>query len=232
MITTYPIHEMFFTFQGEGNASGLPAFFVRTYGCPIKCSFCDAAGTWHPSWIPKDIFRKTPEEIVSAAKASGAKRIIVTGGEPTIFDLEPLVALGQRENMEMHLETSGAFPIKGDFDWIVLSPKRAKGPEKQSVGLADEFKFIIEASEDIGYFTKLLLDTGSFRVDDARPIWLHPEWSHSQDPDVLRAIVNQVKTGTDHYRAGWQLHKLYRADSFDQRSLPLAPLGGNIMRGY
>ncbi len=223
----YPLHECFYTFQGEGSAMGMPAFFIRLFGCPVKCNFCDSAGTWHPDYVPKHVERKTAEELTQMAIESGAKLIVITGGEPTIFDLEPLVAALQDEGKEVHLETSGAFEIKGDFDWIMLSPKRAQSPLVQSVELADEFKLIIEAPEDILFLTRLLLS-----AKGPQTIWLHPEWSKREDPLVLAAIVNAVKTGHGLYRAGWQIHKLYNVDRFDSRSQPLVPLGGNPNKGF
>ncbi len=230
---TYPIHEAFFTFQGEGSAMGLPAYFVRTYGCPVRCSFCDSAGTWHPSWLPDHVARMTPLAIVQGALLAGATRMVVTGGEPTIFDLAPLVDEAQEARMEVHLETSGAFPIKGDFDWIMLSPKKAKLPLKESMEKADEFKFIIEKPEDIDFFAQLLLEAGYLQDDPrARSIWLHPEWSQRNNREVLAAIVAAVKLGGGFFRAGYQIHKLYNADAFDPNSKPLVPLGGVLEKGY
>lgn len=229
----YPVHEMFYTFQGEGSAMGLPAFFVRLFGCPIKCSFCDAAGTWHPQYVPPSVLKFSPSQILDAVQQAEASLVVITGGEPTIFDLEPLVSVLQEAGKEVHLETSGAFMIQGDFDWIVLSPKTAKPPIRDSVTRADEFKLIIEKPSDIGTATQLLTDTGAYKLDEeSRNLWLHPEWGQRSNPHVLNAIIDKVKHGDGPYRAGWQLHKLYLADARDSRSRPLVPLGGDLARGF
>ncbi len=207
---------------------GRAAFFVRTYGCPVHCTFCDAAGTWHPDYVPQGVQKLTPEEITLEADNSGAELIVVTGGEPAIFDLAPLVA--ELQPKKVHLETSGAFPIKGDFDWVTLSPKRAKLPLTEAIWRADEFKLIIEHPDDIDYFLMQLVDRGLV-LESGRPVWLHPEWSKREDKDVLNSITSAVKKSRV-LRAGWQMHKLYLADALDKRSRPLVPLGGDPNKGY
>lgn len=231
MIVTYPIHELFMTFQGEGTAMGMPAFFVRTYGCPVHCTFCDSAGTWHKDYVPSHVARMSPKALVQAALLEQAKLMVVTGGEPTIFDLTPLTDECEAAGIDIHLETSGAFAIRGEFDWVVLSPKRAQLPLPESLARADEFKFIIEHPDDIGYFTRVLFDRG-VTLQERRWIWLHPEWSQRENKAVLSAIAEQVKRGKGNYRAGWQLHKLYQVDALDNRSKPLVPLGGDPAKGF
>ncbi|MGK0176927.1 MAG: 7-carboxy-7-deazaguanine synthase, partial [Lentimonas sp.] len=128
-----PIHERFYSFQGEGVHAGRAAYFIRTFGCPVHCPWCDSAGTWHPDYIPKKIARFEPEELAAEAAKTAAEFTVITGGEPTIHDLtnltEELHAVGQK----VHLETSGAFAIKGTFDWITLSPKRWKLPLAENI---------------------------------------------------------------------------------------------------
>lgn len=228
---TYPVHEMFFTFQGEGVYMGQPAFFVRTYGCPVHCPFCDSAGTWHPSWIPNDVKRLTPEQITQAAMESGAEKVVITGGEPAIFDLRPLTRSLHSSLLTIHLETSGAFEINGELDWVTVSPKRWKPPVVSAVLRADEFKFIIETPADIAFYEKMIRDLVLHPRSHA-PIWLHPEWSQRSNSVVLQAISEAVKQGSGTFRAGWQIHKCYQVDSLDARSRPLVPLGGRIEKGY
>jgi 7-carboxy-7-deazaguanine synthase len=230
---TYPVHEMFSTFQGEGVHMGKPAFFVRLYGCPVHCPWCDSAGTWHPNHKPPaGVRRMTARQIWDEAEKTRAQMLVVTGGEPAIHDLKELTS--GSVFMPTHLETSGAFEIKGLFDWVTVSPKRWKLPIAQTVKRANEFKFIIETPEDIPFYTQTILELGHIPNNFGRdvPIWLHPEWSQHENPEVLRAISNAVKESLYPYRAGWQLHKLYRVDALDSRSAPLVPLGGNPDKGY
>ena len=232
----YPVHEMFATFQGEGVNMGLPAFFVRLYGCPVHCSFCDSAGTWHKDWVPAWIQKLDEIEIVEQIHAASMDKVVVTGGEPAIHDLVPLAYACFLYGITTCLETSGAFDIRGKFDWVTVSPKRAKLPEPGPVRIADEFKFIIEAPEDIGYYWRIV-DLYRPRTDECPggcwlpPIWLHPEWSHREDPIVLNAISEAVKRGGGRFRAGWQIHKCYCVDALDNRSRPLVPLGGDLTKG-
>lgn len=232
---TLPIHECFFTFQGEGVHMGRPAFFIRTFGCPVHCPWCDSAGTWHPDFIPKDIARKTIDDLRIMVQESKAKTIVITGGEPAIHDLGELTrVLQQEEGCNVHLETSGAFPLRNDFDWVTLSPKRWKLPLMANVVTADEFKIIVSEAEDIPYYWKVLKESGLYSPYNhkRRPIWLHPEWSKRDDPQVLGAICDMVKSQVADFRAGWQIHKLYKVDLKDPGSRTAVPLGGNPKLGF
>lgn len=235
-IKFYPVTERFNTFQGEGVHMGRSAFFIRTYGCPVKCPWCDSAGTWHPQYVPDHITKLNVDELVAEVKEAQPLIVVVTGGEPAAHDLDPLVR-GLHE-YPIHLETSGALPIRGNFSWITLSPKKWRMPLAENVLAASEFKLIIETPEDIRFYTDFIVDIemSNRRIDEGRPmspIWLHPEWSQRDNKEVLAAISNAVKQDkTYRFRAGWQLHKLYRVDALDPRSAPLVPLGGNPEKGF
>lgn len=235
MNTPLPVVEAWHSWQGEGVHSGRNAFFIRTYSCPLKCGFCDSANTWHKDYVPEIIHRYTPEELAQMAADSKARICIVTGGEPTIHDLSGLVYQLRTKGIQSHLETSGAFPIKGDaqFSWITLSPKRAKMPLKDNLAKSKELKLIIEKPEDIWWWVEQLEGIHSFAFF-GRPVWLHPEWSKRDNPHLLNAITEAVKNNRDkaEFRAGWQMHRLYRADLLDKRSAHAAPLGGNPENGY
>ena len=146
---TLPIHEQFYTFQGEGAHAGRAAYFIRTFGCPVHCPWCDSAGTWHPDYIPKQIQRLSAEALAAEVAQTQAECTVITGGEPAIHDLNPLTDALHAIGQPTHLETSGAFPIRGTFDWITLSPKRWKLPLDENVTRANEFKLIIDRPEAI-----------------------------------------------------------------------------------
>lgn len=225
-----PVHERFATWQGEGVHMGRSAFFIRTYGCPQKCPWCDSAGTWHPSYIPEHINKMEELALCMEAAESGAKFVVITGGEPAIFNLDYLThLLLDRYYMPVHIETSGAYKLKGAFSWITCSPKDkwAKPALREVIEAADEFKLIIEDPSDLTYWEPKLAWK---RLSS--PVWLHPEWSHREDPAVLNAITEWVKKHGDPYRAGWQIHKCYRADLLDGRSAAAVPLGGDLTKGY
>lgn len=228
---TLPIHEQFYTFQGEGAHAGRAAYFIRTFGCPVHCPWCDSAGTWHPDYIPKQIQRLSAEALAAEVAQTQAECTVITGGEPAIHDLNPLTDALHAIGQPTHLETSGAFPIRGTFDWITLSPKRWKLPLDENVTRANEFKLIIDRPEAIDEYVSALNERGAALTPDSI-VWLHPEWSQHNNPDVLNAITEWIKAHGAPYRAGWQLHKNYSADTMDQRSAPPAPLGGNPQQGY
>jgi organic radical activating enzyme len=224
-----PIHEQFYSFQGEGLHAGRAAYFVRTFGCPVHCPWCDSAGTWHPDYKPAKITRFEAEAIAELAAQSEAEFTVITGGEPTIHDLQPLTnalhAVGQR----VHLETSGGFALRGEFDWITLSPKRWQAALSENCARADEFKIIVDTPEAIAEYVTMI---GGENLSPSNPIWLHPEWSRHKDPLILEAITKWVKTQGAPYRAGWQLHKNYAADTYDPASAPPVPLGGDPAQGF
>ncbi len=223
-----PIHERFHAFQGEGVHMGRNAFFIRTFGCPLKCPWCDSAGTWHPKFIPKHINRMETSALVQEAFESMAEFVVITGGEPTVHDLTELTTLLQVRAIPVHLETSGAFELRGAFDWITCSPKDSKPALESVMRVANEFKLIISKPDDIKRWLNVI---HPFRQVGAQ-VWLHPEWSCRNDSDILRAIAQAVTTPHTYLRAGYQMHKLYRCDALDNRSAPPAPLGGNQNLGY
>jgi 7-carboxy-7-deazaguanine synthase len=225
----YPVHELFYTWQGEGVHMGKPAFFIRLFGCPVHCPWCDSAGTWHKDYIPAEINRLAAGLLAAEAASSGAKIVVVTGGEPAVHNLVALTGALHGNGQKIHLETSGGFEIKGSVDWITLSPKRWKMPLPANVRIADEFKLIIEKPEDIEFYWSYIWAAG---FNDSRPVWLHPEWSQRSNPVILNAISDAVKKNDRPFRAGWQMHKNYQVDSLDKRSKPLVPLGGDPTKGF
>lgn len=145
-----------------------------------------------------------PDELVELAVNAHPDFVVITGGEPAIHDLEPLTTLLREKNLPVHIETSGAFPLRGHFDWITLSPKRWKMPLPENLQRAHELKIIVDTEDAVDFWLREL--EGKF---NARHVWLHPEWSLRHDPLILNQITRTVKERGAPYRAGWQLHKLY-----------------------
>lgn len=222
-----PIHECFYTWQGEGVHMGKAAFFIRTFGCPVKCPWCDSAGTWHPDYVPEKIDKYTPHELAALARNYPCEFVVITGGEPAIHDLCPLTTALKEVGFVSHLETSGGFDLKGDFSWITVSPKWWKMPLKENIERADEIKIIVEDETTIDRWME---EIGDFIND--KPVWLNPEWSQRDNPKVLNSISEKIKKSGNPFRAGVQLHKLYNVDLMDPKSKPPAPLGGNIEKGF
>lgn len=232
----YPIHERFLSFQGEGLYAGRRAFFVRLYGCPVKCPWCDSAGTWHERFKPAKIPRMSAEEITEEARASGAEFVVVTGGEPAIHDLVPLVNCLREAGVPAHLETCGGFKIAGRelFRCVTVSPKWAWLPLRENLLASGEVKLIVVESGDVekwvGELTRICGE--ELFCGELPPVWLHLEWSQRDNTELQAEIVRTVKTRGNPFRVGYQLHKLFAADSFDERSQPLVPLGGEEKNGF
>ena len=225
--STLPIYEHFFSWQGEGQHSGRSAYFIRSFGCPVHCPWCDSAGTWHPDYIPKTIEKLSPSTLLDIAVKARPSFIIITGGEPCIHDFSAFCKLASEADIPVHLETSGAFPIKGNFDWITVSPKTWKKPLPETIAQADEIKLIVDSSDCIDRWIEAFPSLAQVGT-----VWLHPEWSKRKDPQILNAITKWVKAKGDPYRAGYQMHKLFAADEADPQSRAQVPLGGKPELGY
>ena len=200
-MSALPVYETFTSFQGEGVHLGRKAHFIRLFGCPVHCPWCDSAGTWHPDHVPASIDRIAPAQLAEAAAASRPAFVVITGGEPAIHDLTALTTALRERSLRAHLETSGAFRIRGAFDWVTVSPKRWKPPVAEAVTRADEFKLIIDEPGEVNRWRAAL----GLDVADV-PVWLHPEWSRRDEPTIRAAILDAVSRLGDPYRAGWQVH--------------------------
>lgn len=227
MKTTLPIYEHFHTWQGEGIHQGRSAYFIRTFGCPVHCPWCDSAGTWHPNYIPSSIDKISAQALVDAALKKSPSFLLITGGEPCIHNLNEITELSRKHKLPVHLETSGAFPIQGTFNWITLSPKIWKRPLKDNILLADEIKLIVDSEDAIENWL-----TSNPELLECKTVWLHPEWTQRKNPQILDTITETIKKYGDPMRAGYQLHKLYLADQRDPGSKPNTPIGGDPKLGY
>lgn len=224
MSVKYAVNEHFYTWQGEGVHMGRAAYFIRLQGCDQACWFCDSASTWHKDWLPEGIFLGDRHEVADLVDAPHGVPVVLTGGEPCMYDLDPLIELFKYEQVrDVHIETAGHRPLPRGATWVTLSPKPfAAHPLRESVDRADEFKIII--SDDASLDNAL--DCLALEPHDTRPIWLHPEWGHSDRAGTLDTITRAVKAEPKRFRAGWQLHKLYQADNADGKPVNVAPLGG------
>lgn len=177
-----PLVEDFYTIQGEGYHTGKPAYFIRLGGCDVGCRWCDAKYTWNPRVFPPvDI-----DVVVARAKACAAQAIVITGGEPLLYPLEPLTSRLRAEGLEIFLETSGTHPFSGEFDWVCLSPKRQQPPLDGAFDRAHELKVIIQSGEDFEW-----AERNAGRVSDSCRLYLQPEWSVYER--VMPLIVEYAK---------------------------------------
>lgn len=192
-----PLSEEFYTIQGEGFHTGKAAYFIRLSGCDIGCRWCDSKITWKTAMLGV----RTIESIVEKVLETPAKSVVVTGGEPTLYNLAPLTTLLKENNVKTFLETSGAYEITGTWDWICLSPKTNKNPLLSSLQKADELKVIIyNLEEDIAWAEKQ-----SKNVTLKCKRYLQAEWSRFK---VNRSsLVDYVKNNPQ-WELSIQTHKI------------------------
>lgn len=195
MNITYPVMEHFFTIQGEGFYTGRAAYFVRLGGCDVGCVWCDVKDSWDASKHPM----MKVSEIVETVSAHKAPICVITGGEPAMYDLSPLIDALHASNIQVNIETSGAYPIQGKPDWICLSPKKFKFPVEESLIRADEFKAVVFHPSDIEWATSFLPS-----LKKGCRLYLQPEWSKADK--VTPLIIDYVKQHPE-WQISLQTHK-------------------------
>ncbi len=187
--------EEFYSLQGEGFNMGKPAWFVRLGGCEVGCSFCDEMRAWDASRYPEVEI----DEIVNHALNCPAKAVVVTGGEPMLYDLTNLCNKFHEHNIQCFLETSGSQPITGDWDWICLSPKYGAAPNNETLAKANELKIIIGCKEDFEWAEK-----NSKLVSDKCILFLQPDWNRCNV--IIKDIVDYILINPK-WRLSLQTHK-------------------------
>ncbi len=190
-----PLVEEFFTLQGEGFHAGRAAYFIRLGGCDIGCSWCDSRFAWNPRIHPLI----ETEVIIDHVVRSGADSAVVTGGEPLMWNLDKLCFGLKKNNISTFIETSGAYPLSGTWDWICLSPKRNMPPREEICKKADELKVIIQEADDFDWAEKY-----RYKVEGKCRLFLQPEWSRFEQ--ITPRIVEFVKKNPV-WRISLQIHK-------------------------
>lgn len=190
-----PIMEAFYTIQGEGAFTGHAAYFIRLGGCDVGCVWCDVKDSWEASkWPVQSI-----EEIVAEAKRFPGRKVVITGGEPLMYDLNPLTKLLKSEGFVAHIETSGAHPFSGDFDWVCFSPKKFKQPHPSIYEVANELKVVVFHKSDFEFAEK-----HANLVNSSCKLLLQPEWSKASV--FTSQIVDYVKNHPN-WNISLQTHK-------------------------
>lgn len=193
--TALPLMESFYTIQGEGYHQGVASYFIRTAGCNVGCHWCDVKDSWDANMYPL----VEVDKIAELASENQMKVAVVTGGESFMFNMEPLtVALAQR-GLERHVETSGSYPITGEWDWICLSPKKFKAPLEENLPLAHELKVVIYNESDFAW-----AESFASKVSADCKLYLQPEWnkSYMMMPKIVEFIKQNPK-----WKISLQIHK-------------------------
>ena len=175
-----PIMEAFYTIQGEGYHKGAAAYFIRIGGCDVGCHWCDVKESWDATLYPP-----TAIENIANQASTYSDTIVVTGGEPLMWNMQPLTSLLKDKKLKTHIETSGAYMPSGDWDWICLSPKKRKPPLDAIYSKANELKVIVYNKSDFEF-----AEAQAENVSKDCILYLQPEWSASQK--MIPLIVDYV----------------------------------------
>jgi 7-carboxy-7-deazaguanine synthase len=192
---TLPVMEQFYTLQGEGYYQGQAAYFIRLGGCDVGCVWCDVKESWDAAKHP----HQTPQQLVDAALSTSAKIVVITGGEPLMHSLDTLTSLLRKAGLRCHLETSGAHPMSGQWDWICLSPKKFKAPLPVCLPMADELKVVIYHPSDLNWANDYAL-----KVSQHCKLYLQPEWERAAN--VTPLIIEKIKSDP-RWQLSLQVHK-------------------------
>ena len=189
-----PLMEAFYTLQGEGYHKGSAAYFIRIGGCDVGCHWCDVKESWNASLHPPTEI----ETIVSGVKLH-SNTVVVTGGEPLMWPMDPLTDALREEGIQIHIETSGAYPLSGSWVWFCLSPKKNKLPTAEAYTRADELKMIVYNKDDLRF-----AEEQAAKVRQECKLFLQPEWSKRERvmPLLVDYVLNNPK-----WKVSLQTHK-------------------------
>ena len=193
--TMLPLMEEFYTIQGEGYHTGKAAYFIRLGGCDVGCHWCDVKESWDAELHPLT----SADTIVENAKKHPSQTVVITGGEPLLYNLTYLTEQLKAAGIKIFLETSGAYPLTGYWDWICLSPKKFKGPRQEVLSAAGELKVIVFNKSDF----KWAEEHAQFVGADCK-LYLQPEWSKAAEMTPL--IIDYVKENP-RWEISLQTHK-------------------------
>lgn len=193
--TEIPVMEQFYTIQGEGAHQGKAAYFIRLAGCDVGCHWCDVKESWD---VSKTQIVKI-DELLAPLHTFPKGICVITGGEPAMYNLGPLTDAIHQLGWQTHIETSGAYPLSGNIDWVCVSPKKFKAPIESCLKQANELKTIIYNSSDFKWGE-------SFReyLSEDCKLFLQPEWS--KEKLVLPLIIDYVKENPE-WQISIQTHK-------------------------
>ena len=195
-----PVMEQFYTIQGEGKYTGHAAYFIRLAGCDVGCVWCDVKESWDTAGYPQF----TPEELTNEANKYPCNIVVITGGEPAMYDLTALTDAIHSKGKRVHIETSGAHPIRGNFDWVTFSPKKFKAPLPEAAKLSNELKVVVFNKSDFDWAVSFQKE-----VPPSCALYLQPEWSKNEKMHPL--IVDFVLQNPE-WHICLQTHKYLGVD--------------------
>ena len=193
--TSLPVMEHFYTLQGEGFHQGKAAYFIRLGGCDVGCVWCDVKDSWDAEKHPKYEVESLKSEVIKTP----AGIVVITGGEPLMHNLDELTKELQAIGLKTHIETSGAYPLTGSWDWICLSPKKFKAPLPAIIPFANELKIVVFNKSDFDWAEKY-----AALVSPACKLYLQPEWDKAAE--ITPLIIEYIKANPK-WELSLQIHK-------------------------
>ena len=192
---TLPVMEHFYTLQGEGYHQGKAAYFIRLGGCDVGCVWCDVKDSWDATKHPVYTIENLKEKVLETP----ANLVVITGGEPLMHNLDALTASLQLAGLQTNIETSGAHPLSGKWDWICFSPKKFKAPLPQIFPVANELKMVVYNKSDFAWAEK-----HAALVAPTCKLFLQPEWDKAAE--VTPLIIEYIKQNPQ-WELSLQIHK-------------------------
>ena len=190
-----PLMEEFYSIQGEGYYTGNSAYFLRIGGCDVGCHWCDVKESWDATSHPPT---KVLDMILNILNFP-TETVVVTGGEPLMWNMSFLTKSLKKKGLRTHLETSGSHELSGEWDWICLSPKKFQKPLNTINPIADELKIIVRNKSDFRW-----AETHRNRVSEKCKLYLQPEWSNKEKMTPL--IIDYVMDNPE-WQISLQTHK-------------------------
>lgn len=189
-----PLMEEFYTIQGEGFHKGTAAYFIRLGGCDVGCHWCDVKESWNAELHPATLTDKIVENVQKYSDT-----VVITGGEPLMWNMDYITNSLRKKDIKTHIETSGAYELTGQWDWICLSPKKNKLPTSKVYANADELKVIIYNKSDFKF-----AEEQASNVNENCVLYLQPEWSNQEKmtPKLVDYVMQNPK-----WKISLQTHK-------------------------
>ena len=203
--------EHFYTLQGEGFHQGKAAYFIRLGGCDVGCVWCDVKDSWDMDIHPKMSVDELVNAVLNNSSPLGVPNkgnerssregaiVVITGGEPLMHNLDQLTSALKSKGFETNIETSGAHPLSGSWNWICLSPKKFKAPLPEILPFANELKVVVFNQSDFDWAEKY-----AALVSPGCKLFLQPEWDKVSI--VTPMIIEYIKQNPQ-WQLSLQIHK-------------------------
>lgn len=195
VLISYPVMEQFYTLQGEGAWAGHAAYFIRLGGCDVGCVWCDVKESWDADAHPM----QTVTQLTESALQHPGRLVVITGGEPTLHTLKPLVTALHHAGFRVHIETSGTNPLNAPLDWVTLSPKKFKPALPEALAATHELKAVVYHKSDFQF-----AEAHAAQVPKDCLLYLQAEWSRREQMTPL--IIDYIQQHPQ-WRLSLQTHK-------------------------